>query len=182
MSSAKTLPSYPSLALYPTLAGAAEATITFWSEYLRTTQSAALWWTERWLQAPTFYRAWTKTVAPVVEETVPLTRDVAQEVVTPVEEATEVVAEAVAEPVEQVAPVIEAAVEALRPEPDDLTLLVGIGPKLAAALSKRGVRHFAQIAAWTEQDIAEVDKALDLKGRAVRDAWIAQAKRFATTG
>ena len=181
MSSAKTLPSYPSLALYPTLAGAAEATITFWSEYLRTTQSAALWWTERWLQAPTLYRAWTKTVAPVVDEAVQHTREIAEEVVTPVEEAAQVVAEAVPAPVEAIAPVVEAAVEAVQPDPDDLTLLVGIGPKLAAALAKRGVSHFAQIAAWTEQDIAEIDKALDLKGRAVRDAWIAQAKRFATT-
>lgn len=61
---------------------------------------------------------------------------------------------------------------------DDLTRLVGIGPKLAVALAERGVRTFADIAAWTADDLAEVDQALSLKGRAVRDAWVAQAKRL----
>ena len=64
-------------------------------------------------------------------------------------------------------------------EPEDLTRLMGIGPKLAAALAERGVTRYAQIAAWTADDLAKFDKALDLKGRAVRDAWVAQAKRFA---
>jgi predicted flap endonuclease-1-like 5' DNA nuclease len=61
---------------------------------------------------------------------------------------------------------------------DDLTRLVGIGPKLSAALAERGVSTFADIAAWTTDDLAEVDQALSLKGRAVRDAWVAQAKRL----
>ena len=47
-------------------------------------------------------------------------------------------------------------------------------------LAARGVTRFAQIAAWTAQDLAEVDVALSLKGRAVRDAWIAQAARMNT--
>ena len=64
-------------------------------------------------------------------------------------------------------------------EPDDLTLLVGIGPKLAAGLAAHGVTSFAQIAAWTQEDLAKFDAALSLKGRAVRDAWIAQATRHA---
>jgi len=63
--------------------------------------------------------------------------------------------------------------------PDDLTRLVGIGPKLQVALAERGVTRFAQIAAWTETDLADVDAALSLKGRAVREAWVAQAKRLA---
>jgi predicted flap endonuclease-1-like 5' DNA nuclease len=63
--------------------------------------------------------------------------------------------------------------------PDELTRIVGIGPRLAAALAKEGVTTFAQLAAWTADDLATFDKALDLKGRAVRDAWVAQAKRFA---
>jgi predicted flap endonuclease-1-like 5' DNA nuclease len=75
--------------------------------------------------------------------------------------------------------VVVTAAETLKPEPDDLTRLVGIGPKLAAALAERGVTTFAQIALWSEQELADIDKALDLKGRAVRDAWVAQAKRFA---
>ncbi|MEO8926419.1 MAG: helix-hairpin-helix domain-containing protein [Caulobacteraceae bacterium] len=66
-------------------------------------------------------------------------------------------------------------------EPDDLTRLVGIGPKLADALAARGVTQFAQLAAWTADDLATMDAALSLKGRAVRDAWVAQAKRFAAS-
>ena len=90
---------------------------------------------------------------------------------------------------------VEVAVEAVEPEPvveaepepavsatiDDLTRLVGVGPKLAVALAERGVTSFAQIAAWTADDLAEFDHALSLKGRAVRDAWVAQARRFAET-
>lgn len=64
---------------------------------------------------------------------------------------------------------------------DDLTRLVGIGPKLAAALSQRGVTRFAQIAAWTDDDLVEVDQALSLKGRAVRNAWVTQARRLIET-
>lgn len=62
---------------------------------------------------------------------------------------------------------------------DDLTRLVGIGPKLAAALAARGVGRFADIAAWSADDLAAVDRDLNLKGRAVREAWIAQAQRLA---
>lgn len=73
----------------------------------------------------------------------------------------------------------EAAIEAATPpivaEPDDLTRLVGVGPKLAAALAEQGVTRFAQIAAWTADDIARFDAALSLKGRAIRNAWVAQA-------
>ena len=65
-------------------------------------------------------------------------------------------------------------------EPDDLTRLVGIGPKLADALAARGVTRFSQLAAWTADDLATIDAALSLKGRAARDAWVAQAKRFAS--
>ena len=53
-----------------------------------------------------------------------------------------------------------------------------MGPKLAVALAGRGVTSFAQISAWTEEDLADLDKALDLKGRAVRDAWATQARRM----
>lgn len=62
---------------------------------------------------------------------------------------------------------------------DDLTRLVGIGPKLAAALGELGVTRFSQIAAWTPDELASFDQLLSLKGRADRDAWITQAKRFA---
>ena len=87
-------------------------------------------------------------------------------------ETTETV-EAVAE---QVA---EAAVETAKSAADDLTLLVGIGPKLSASLADLGVTRFAEIAAWGPEDLAAFDEKLNLKGRAERDAWVAQAKRLA---
>lgn len=62
---------------------------------------------------------------------------------------------------------------------DDLTRMSGIGPKLAAGLAALGVTRFAEIAAWTAEDLAKMDAALSLKGRAVREAWVAQAKRLA---
>ena len=86
------------------------------------------------------------------------------------------------------APTPEAVAEASAPEPaaakaaDDLTRLVGVGPKLAEALAASGVTRFAQIAAWTADDLARVDAALSLKGRAVRDAWVEQARKLSRKG
>ena len=88
------------------------------------------------------------------------------------EPLVETPAEAIVETVEAVAPVAKAAI-------DDLTVLVGIGPKLAVSLAERGVTSYGQLAAWTAKDLEEVDQALSLKGRAVRDAWVAQARRLA---
>lgn len=85
--------------------------------------------------------------------------------------------EAAPEPEPAPEPVVEAVAETAAP--DDLTMIVGIGPKLAAALAERGVTTFAQMARWKARELERVDKALNLKGRAVRDAWVAQAKRFA---
>jgi predicted flap endonuclease-1-like 5' DNA nuclease len=84
---------------------------------------------------------------------------------------------AAAEPVAEAA--VETAVEAAKSTVDDLTQLVGIGPKLAASLSELGVTRFEQIAAWGAEDLADFDAKLNLRGRAERDAWVAQAKRLA---
>lgn len=35
---------------------------------------------------------------------------------------------------------------------------------------------FAQIAAWTEADVADIDEKLSFKGRIEREGWIEQAK------
>ena len=181
MPTAKSLPNYPAFGLYPNYAGATETVLAFWSNYARAASSVALWWTDKWIQAPALYGAWAKTAAPATAKIIPLIREVAVESVAAAAEVVEAAAEippAVAEPALSVA---ETTVEELVPDPEDLTLLVGIGPKLAAALAERGVTRFSQIAAWTEADLAEIDKALDLKGRAVRDAWVAQAKRFSVS-
>jgi predicted flap endonuclease-1-like 5' DNA nuclease len=70
----------------------------------------------------------------------------------------------------------EALVEMAKVSGDDLTQLIGVGPKLAQALADHGVNSFAQIAAWTDEDLAFFDRELNLKGRAVRDGWIDQAR------
>lgn len=64
-------------------------------------------------------------------------------------------------------------------EPDDLTRIKGIGPKLNDLCHSLGVLRFDQIAHWSAADVAEVDKYLKIKGRIDRDEWVAQAKLLA---
>jgi predicted flap endonuclease-1-like 5' DNA nuclease len=110
--------------------------------------------------------------APVVEAVAKAVQDTLDTVEVATAEATEAVKTAVA-------PVAEATVEATKAAADDLTQLVGVGPKLAASLADLGVTRFSEIAAWDADDLVRFDKALNLRGRAERDAWVAQAKRFA---
>ena len=60
--------------------------------------------------------------------------------------------------------------------PDDLERIRGIGPVLRQRLNKLGITTFAQIAAFTEDDLQRLDDVLDFKGRIVREGWVAQAK------
>jgi large subunit ribosomal protein L21 len=62
---------------------------------------------------------------------------------------------------------------------DDLKKLSGVGPALEKKLHEAGVTSFAQIAAWTEADVADMDEKLSFKGRIEREGWIAQAKDLA---
>ena len=59
---------------------------------------------------------------------------------------------------------------------DDLKQLSGVGPALEKKLHEAGVTSFAQIAAWTADDIAEMDEKLSFKGRIEREGWLDQAK------
>lgn len=60
---------------------------------------------------------------------------------------------------------------------DDLTLLKGVGPKMAANLKDQGVTSFADIATWDDAKIDRMDEALGgLPGRIRRDDWVGQAK------
>ena len=61
---------------------------------------------------------------------------------------------------------------------DDLKKLSGVGPALEKKLHEAGVTTFAQIAAWTEEDIAEMDEKLSFKGRIQREGWVDQAKEI----
>ena len=65
---------------------------------------------------------------------------------------------------------------------DDLKKLSGVGPKLEQKLHDAGVTTFAQIAAWTPDDVAAMDEKLSFKGRIDRDGWIAQAKKLSDEG
>lgn len=123
-----------------------------------------------------------ETVMDAAEEA---TSTLADSALSVVEAANEAVAETVelndevAVPLEKPpAEVLESAVAAATAGADDLTRLVGVGPKLASALAELGVTSFQQIAAWTPEALAEIDLKLALKGRAERDAWVAQARRF----
>ncbi|NHQ75578.1 50S ribosomal protein L21 [Roseovarius gahaiensis] len=62
---------------------------------------------------------------------------------------------------------------------DDLKQLSGVGPALEKKLHEAGVTTFAQIAAWTEADIADMDEKLSFKGRIEREGWVEQAKELA---
>ncbi len=62
---------------------------------------------------------------------------------------------------------------------DDLKKISGVGPALEKKLNGLGVTRFAQIAAFTAEDIKRVDDALSFKGRIERDDWVSQAKALA---
>lgn len=59
---------------------------------------------------------------------------------------------------------------------DDLKELSGVGPALEKKLHEAGITSFAQIAAWTEEDVEKFGEVLSFKGRIEREGWIEQAK------
>lgn len=64
-----------------------------------------------------------------------------------------------------------------RGTPDDLKLIVGIGPVLERMLHQLGITTYRQIARWTERDIDDFDARLaEFPGRIRRDAWVTQAR------
>ena len=64
--------------------------------------------------------------------------------------------------------------------PDDLSRINGLGPKLQKLLPELGVTRFAQIAAMTDADLADLDTKLGaFAGRPAKDSWVEQAKLLA---
>ncbi|CUH32614.1 NADH dehydrogenase subunit E [Jannaschia seosinensis] len=64
---------------------------------------------------------------------------------------------------------------------DDLKRIKGIGPKLETECNELGIWHFDQIANWSEDEVAWVDRHLEgFKGRVSRDDWVAQARALAS--
>jgi predicted flap endonuclease-1-like 5' DNA nuclease len=62
-------------------------------------------------------------------------------------------------------------------EPDDLKLIVGVGPVLERMLHNLGITTFRQIARWSEREVAEFDARLpEFPGRIQRDQWVTQAR------
>jgi len=63
--------------------------------------------------------------------------------------------------------------------PDDLKLIVGVGPVLERMLQQLGITTYRQIARWSERDIDEFDAKLpEFPGRIRRDAWVTQAREL----
>ncbi|WP_022682368.1 hypothetical protein [Sphingobium bisphenolivorans] len=94
--------------------------------------------------------------------------------------APEPVAAAPAVPVAEAIPASPAVTSSDVGAHDDLLKLKGVGPKLNALLIELGVTRYAQIANWSDADVAAIDARLgNFKGRPVRDQWIDQAKYLA---
>ncbi|MBB2675240.1 UNVERIFIED_ORG: NADH-quinone oxidoreductase subunit E [Rhizobium esperanzae] len=85
-------------------------------------------------------------------------------------------------PASQPKPAVKAKPVARAAKADDLKLIAGIGPKLEQVLNAKGIRSFAEIAAWTDEDIARLDGELGFNGRIGRDDWTGQAKILAGRG
>lgn len=131
---------------------------------------AAFYWMSRWREATNLEAMMgmmtlqTQTAVEAAQATVGLAEE-AVDAAEPTVEAT--VAALMPEPVAEIAP---------EPEPDDLTVLKGVGPKLAIKLAERGINRFAHVAELTQDVIADLDAELMLLGRIERDDWIGQAK------
>jgi NADH-quinone oxidoreductase subunit E len=63
--------------------------------------------------------------------------------------------------------------------PDDLKAISGVGPKLEQVLNGLGVWSYAQIAGWTDREVAWIEDYLEFKGRIGRDDWLGQAAALA---
>jgi predicted flap endonuclease-1-like 5' DNA nuclease len=74
------------------------------------------------------------------------------------------------------------AIAAAPAKPDDLKLIVGIGPKNDALLRGLGITRFAQIAGWSPRDEASYGEKLQFPGRIEREEWVRQARKLAAGG
>ncbi|GBD49214.1 polyhydroxyalkanoate depolymerase [Methylopila sp. Yamaguchi] len=65
---------------------------------------------------------------------------------------------------------------------DDLTRIIGVGPKLQAVLNEAGIFHYWQIARMTEDERLSLDAKMTPPGRIARDKWVEQAARLVEAG
>jgi len=122
--------------------------------------------------------------APAVVKAAPEAVKAAPEAVKAAPEAVKAAPAAVKSAPEPAPAPVAAPTPAPTPKPtptpttaDDLRQIKGVGPKLVAILADEGVTTFAQVAAWTDSDIATIDAKLGrFQGRITRDQWVEQAK------
>ena len=67
---------------------------------------------------------------------------------------------------------------AAKPATTDISLIDGVGPVLTEKLKAAGFGTLADIAGLTVAALEKLDAKLNLKGRALREDWIAQAKEL----
>jgi predicted flap endonuclease-1-like 5' DNA nuclease len=60
----------------------------------------------------------------------------------------------------------------------DVSLIDGIGPKIAAQLDDIGITSLYQVSALSNDEMAEIDTNLGLRGRSAREEWVSQAKEL----
>lgn len=63
-------------------------------------------------------------------------------------------------------------------EPDDLTVIKGIGPVAAKDLAEQGIITFAQLAKLSDKDVAKIDEHMPFSAEQISD-WREQAKELA---
>ncbi|MEL7113626.1 MAG: hypothetical protein AAGK93_11950, partial [Pseudomonadota bacterium] len=61
---------------------------------------------------------------------------------------------------------------------DDLTVITGIGPRIAEVLNGLGIWHYTQIAGWLPEHETWIENHLSFKGRVSRENWVGQAKQL----
>ncbi|MCI4663307.1 MAG: hypothetical protein MRY74_01175 [Neomegalonema sp.] len=64
-------------------------------------------------------------------------------------------------------------------EPDDLTLIAEVTPKMADAMRRIGLFYFHQFEECAPRDLAWIDDRLSLRGAVVRERWTPQARQLA---
>jgi predicted flap endonuclease-1-like 5' DNA nuclease len=149
----------------------------WWAFAGAATAGVAYWWLARWakpvnIEAPEVLPV-EAAIPPALEEAA-ATYDLSPEAIEDVVDTP---------PTDEPAQALtETYAQAYSASGDDLTQLIGVGPKLALALADKGVTKFSQIAAWTEDDLAFFDRQLNLRGRAVRERWTDQARTLSLGG
>lgn len=146
-----------------------------WLPFAAAASTGAAWWLMTQWTRPVNLEVSSSSAAPEI-----LAIEEAPEVVADTLAAEPGAVEAIVAEPEPETPALEVlAAEAAPLADDDLTQLVGVGPRSAAALAERGVTRFTQLADWTAEQMAAFDAELKLKGRSLRDAWLDQARRLA---